>query len=191
MESIVGIFQSVASAEQAVKDLLSSGMAEQSIVFLSNESPGGDGGVRASSEEKLNKVPTTDAEGDGMGKAMGAVVGGAVGASAGMAAGATVAASLLVPGVGTIFAIGVGAAAALGLGGAAAGAKAGDVAEHAVDAGIPKDDVGFYRELLRRGHSVVIANADSEEHAARAREVFKLQGSEDADAVRRDFLKAA
>lgn len=190
MESVVGIFHAVASAEQAVEDLLGSGMAEQSIVFLSNEAPGSSG-VRASSEEELDKVPTTDTEGDGMGKAMGAVVGGAVGASAGMAAGATIAASLLVPGVGTIFAIGVGAAAALGLGGAAAGAKAGDAAEHAVDAGIPKDDVDFYHQLLRRGHSVVIANVDSEEHAARAREVFKLHSSEDAEAARREFASAA
>ena len=189
MESVVGIFHSVASAEQAVEDLLGSGMGEQSIIFLSNEAPVS-GGMRASSEKELDSVPTTDAEGDGMGKAMGAVMGGSVGASAGLAAGATVA-SLLVPGVGTIFAIGVGAAAVLGLGGAAAGAKAGDVAEHAMDVGIPKDDVQFYHELLRRGHSVVIANGASEELAARAREVFKQQSSEDADTVRKELRKTA
>ena len=189
MESVVGIFRSLASAEQ-VEDLMESGMAEQSIVFLSNQAPE-KGGSRAESEEKLDEVPTTDAEGDGMGKAMGAVVGGAVGASAGMAAGATVAASLLVPGVGTIFAIGVGAAAALGLGGAAAGAKAGDVAEHAVDAGIPRDDVEFYREMLRRGHSIVIANVESEADASRAREIFKQEGSEDVASARKELRKAA
>lgn len=190
MQSVVGLFRSVAEAEQAVEDLISSGMAEQSIIFLSNEAPGMRG-VRATSEKKLDEVPTMDTEGDGMGKTMGALAGGAVGASAGLAAGATVAASLLVPGVGTIFAIGVGAAAALGLGGAAAGAKVGDVAEHAVDAGIPKDDVQFYHELLRRGHSVVIANVDSTEHAARAQEVFKQHGTEDVDAARRELKKAA
>jgi len=48
-----------------------------------------------------------------------------MGAGAGLSLGSAVA-SLLVPGVGTIFAIGLGAAALLGLGGAAAGAGLGD-----------------------------------------------------------------
>ncbi len=189
MESVVGIFHSLASAEQAVEDLVSSGMKEQSIIFLSSEQPG-ERGMRASAEKELDSVPTTDAERDGMGKAMGAVLGGAVGASAGLAGGAALA-SLMVPGVGTIFAIGLGAAAALGLGGAAAGAKAGDITEHAMGVGVPKDDVKFYHEVLRRGHSVVIANVDSEEDAAKARAVFKQQGSEDVEATRREFGKAA
>jgi len=189
MESVVGIFHSLNSAEQAVEELVGSGMTEQSIIFLSNEAPAG-GGMRTVSEKELDKVPTDDAEGDGMGKAMGAVMGGAMGASAGLAGGAAVA-SLMVPGVGTIFAIGVGAAAALGLGGAAAGAKAGDVAEHAMDVGVPKDDVQFYHAVLRRGHSVVIANVESEEDAAKAKAVFKQQGSEDVDATRRELREAA
>ena len=189
MESVVGIFHSVSAAEQAVEELVGSGMTEQSIIFLSNEAPVR-GGARAASEQELDELPTTDAEADGMGKTMGAVVGGAMGASAGLAGGAAVA-SLMVPGVGTIFAIGVAAAAALGLGGAAAGAKAGDVAEHAMDVGVPKDDVQFYHEVLRRGHSVVIANVEREEDAAKARAVFKQQGSEDVDATRRELRKAA
>jgi hypothetical protein len=58
---------------------------------------------------------------------------------------------LLVPGVGTIFAIGKGAAALLGLGGAAAGASLGEASEQAADIGVPKDDTFLYRELLKRG----------------------------------------
>jgi len=69
-------------------------------------------------------------------------------------------ASLLVPGVGTIFAIGMGAAALLGLGGAAAGAILGEASEQAADIGVPKDDTFLYRELLKRGRSLVIANVD-------------------------------
>jgi hypothetical protein len=173
MYSAVGIFPSVVSAEHAVRDLLSIGMTERSIVFLTGSRE--DSAVRVSSEKELDRVPTMDAESDGMGKAMGAVLGGAVGASAGLAGGAAMA-SLLVPGVGIIFALGVGAAAVLGLGGAAAGAKAGDAAEHAMDVGIPRDEVKFYHEVLRRGRSLVIANADGEELAERARTVFKQQG---------------
>src|SRR3981081_638487 len=88
MQSVVGIFSSLASAEQAVEGLLGSGMTQQSIIFLSSESP--DRGGTRSAEQKLETIPTTDAEPDGMGKAMGAVVGGAVGASAGLAGGGAV-----------------------------------------------------------------------------------------------------
>ena len=189
MQSVVGIFPSVAAAEQAIEGLLGSGMTKQSIIFLSPEPPQSFSG-RSSEESALETLPTTDAERDGMGKAVGAVLGGAVGASAGLAGGAAVA-SLLVPGVGTIFAIGLGAAAALGLGGAAAGAKVGDVTEHALDVGVPKDDVPFFHELLRRGRSLVIANVESEEQAATARSIFKQQGSEDVEAARRELRKAA
>src|SRR5260370_11511329 len=157
MQSVVGIFPSVASGERGVEGLLGSGMTQQSTIFLSGESP--DRGDTRSAEQELEAMRTTDAEPDGMGKAMGAVVGGALGASAGLAGGAAVA-SLLVPGVGTVFAIGLGAAAALGLGGAAAGAKAGDVTEHALDVGVPKDDVQFYYDLLRQGPSLVISDGD-------------------------------
>jgi hypothetical protein len=189
MQSVVGIFPSLAAAEQAVEGLLSSGMTQQSIIFLSAESPQSTSG-KMPDENRLETIPTTDAEPDGMGKAVGAVLGGAVGASAGLAGGAAIA-SMLVPGVGTIFAIGLGAAAALGLGGAAAGAKAGDVTEHALDVGVAKDDVPFYRQLLRRGRSLVIANVESEEQAAIARSVFKQQGSEDVEAARTELGRAA
>src|SRR5260370_12507477 len=85
MQSVVGIFRSLASAEQAVEGLLGSGMTQQSIIFLSGELP--DRGGTRSAEQELEAIPTTDAEPDGMGKAMGAVVGGALGASAGLAGG--------------------------------------------------------------------------------------------------------
>lgn len=189
MESVVGIFKSATSAELAVQELLGQGITHESIILLSNEAPN-QAGVKSATTGELHKVPTTDAESDGMGSAMGAVVGGAVGVSAGMAAGATVA-TLLVPGLGAIFAIGVGAAAALGLGGAAAGAKAGDVAEHAMDIGVPKDDVQFYRELLRHGRSIVIVHADSEERAEKARDVLKRQGGQDVASARDELQKVA
>ncbi len=189
MESVVGVFNSLATAEEAIEGLVDSGTQEECIIFLSGESPK-DAEVHALSETNLDSLPTTDAEGDGMGKAMGAVLGGAMGASAGLAGGAAVA-SLMVPGVGMIFAIGLGAAAALGLGGAAAGAKAGDAAEHAMDIGVPKDEVQFYHELLRRGHSLVIANVDDKDVAGRTREIFRQKGSEDVDALRSELRSAA
>jgi len=188
MQSVVGIFPSVVSAERAVRGLLSIGVTEPSIVLLSGARK--DCAVRVSAEKELDSVPTTDAESDGMGKALGALLGGAVGASAGLAGGAAVA-SLLVPGVGTIFALGVGAAAVLGLGGAAVGAQAGNATEHAMDVGVPRDEVKFYHEVLRHGRSLVIANAEGEELAEGARTVFEEQGGEDVGTARREFEKAA
>jgi hypothetical protein len=180
MESVIGIFGSRVAAEQAVRGLVARGLSSQFITFLSGE---------AGSAEVEN-LPTTDAENDGMGETMGAVVGGAVGAGAGLSLGSAVA-SLLVPGVGPIVAIGLGAAALLGLGGAAAGAKAGDLSEHAMDKGVPRDDVSFYRELLKRGRSIVIAEVDHEDQAASAREVFEQRGGEDVDAARKELHSAA
>jgi len=191
MKSAVGIFHSVGSAQQAVEGLLSVGVAKESIIFLSNEVPV-DGGVASTptaTKEKLDRVPTTDGERDGMGKAVGAVLGGAIGAGAG-AAGAAVA-SLMVPGVGPILAIGLGAAAVLGLGGATAGATVGHRTEHAFEDGVAKDDVKLYHAALRRGLSLVIAHVDSENQLAAAEKVFKQHGSQSVDALQRELEKAA
>jgi len=180
MQNIVGIFGSRIAAEQAVRGLLARGISQESIIFLTGEA----------GSTQVEKLPTTDAESDGMGEAVGAVVGGAVGAGAGLSLGSAVA-SLLVPGVGTIFAVGLGAAAVLGLSGAAAGATVGEESEHAMDIGVPRDDVFFYRQMLKRGRSLVIANVESEDQAATAKELFHNRGGEDVDAARKELESAA
>ncbi len=134
-------------------------------------------------------VPTTDAEAPGMGEALGTYVGGVIGASAGLFLGSAVA-SLAVPGVGPVFAAGLGAAAALGLGGAVAGHSVGEAAEHALEEGVPRDDVQFYRDLLKQGRSVVIGMAQSDEQATATREVMKAHGAEDTDAARRHWQES-
>jgi hypothetical protein len=189
MQSVIGVFSSVTSARQAVEGLMDYGMSERSIIFLTRESDE-NAPIPSMSAEDIHKIPTTDAERDGMGKAVGAVVGGAVGSGAGMAGGAAIA-SLLVPGVGPILAAGVGAAAVLGLGGLVAGAKAGDVAEHAMDTGTAKDDVRRFPELLREGRSLVIAHPESEQFAAKARDVFQRNGGKDMASMRGEIGKVA
>lgn len=189
MQTMAGIFGSRIDAEQAVRGLVNRGIQRDCIILLSTESLE-ECTAGKCAEKKVEEIPTTDAEADGMGAGMGALVGGGVGASAGLAGGAAVA-SWLVPGVGTIFAIGLGAAAVLGLGGAVAGAKAGDVAEHKLDIGVPKDDVFFYRELLRQGRSLVIVNLESDDMAAAAKDAFEEQGGEDVETARRELRPAA
>jgi hypothetical protein len=189
MESLVGIFQSRSAAQDAAAELVNRGIPRESIIFLTAESlPGRSDSAAANSS--LESVPTTDAEADGMGMAAGALLGGGIGASAGLAGGAAIA-SVLVPGVGLIFAIGLGAAAVLGLGGAAVGAKAGEVTEHALDVGVPRDDVSFYRELLKRGRSLVIANVDDEKSAETAKSVMEQRGGENVTEARKELSPAA
>ena len=189
MQTTVGIFRSRSGAEQAVRGLVNRGIQRDCIILLSTESLV-TSTASESAEKKVEKIPTTDAEADGMGAGMGAVVGGGVGASAGLAGGTAVA-SWLVPGVGTIFAIGLGAAAVLGLGGAVAGAKAGEVMEHKLDIGVSKDDVFLYREVLRRGRSLVIVNLESDDLARAAKDAIAERGGDDVETVRRELRPAA
>jgi hypothetical protein len=180
MQTVVGVFQSRSTAEDAVRDLLENVLPDRSIIFLTSERP----------EAQISSVPTTDAESEGMGKALGAVVGGAVGAGAGFALGG-MAVSLAVPGIGPILAAGLGAAALLGLGGAAVGAEVGQASENAMDEGVPKDDVYFYRDLLRSGRTLVIGEADSDTQAREGRAVFEKYGAEDIDDARKTWRSAA
>ena len=99
METTIGVFASRDEAEGAVKELLERGVPEESIVFL----------TRSESEAKT------------IAKELGTFVGGFLGGAAGMTTG-VVAATLLLPGIGTVFALGIGAAALLTGAGAGAGA---------------------------------------------------------------------
>jgi hypothetical protein len=163
MQSVVGIFTTRSAAELAVQGLMAVPISPQSITLLSGEA----------GKSRIATLATTDAESDGMGEAVDGVVGGAVGASAGLSLGSAIAS--LLPGVGTVFAIGLGAAALMGLGGAAAGASLGEASEQAADIGVPKDDTFIYRELLKRGRSLVIANVDDPALASMAEKILSTR----------------
>lgn len=177
MESIVGIFNSLADAERGAAMLRSMGIAEDRMTVLS---PHGTG------DQIEEQVTTSDTEQPGMGSALGGTVGAALGAAGGATAGAA-AASLLIPGVGPVLAIGLIGAALLGAGGAAAGAMAGGAMETALADGLPRDEVYVYEDALRRGRSVVIAFADSEEIAENARAELARAGAESVDAAREEW----
>jgi anti-sigma B factor antagonist len=156
METAIGVFSSRDHAEQAAGELLRRGVPEQSLVFL----------TRSENEAKV------------IAKQLGAFVGGFAGGAVGMSAG-VVAATLLVPGVGAVFALGFGAAALLGLTGAGAGAAIGT---HALPHGseVPQptpsdqcsDDAAFFREVLKEGRSLIVVRTESQELAKSACEVL-------------------
>ncbi|MGA2923586.1 MAG: STAS domain-containing protein [Candidatus Sulfotelmatobacter sp.] len=160
METAIGVFTSRDHAEKAVKELLERGMPEESIVFLTL------------SENEAKTIA----------KELGAFVGGFVGGAAGITTG--VLASVLLPGIGTVFALGIGAAALLtGAGaGAGAGTAVGSVAT--TDAHAPKpttpeksaEDAAFFREVLKEGRSLIVVRTESKELATSACEVLDRLG---------------
>lgn len=159
METAIGVFTSRDYAEEAAKELLARRVPEESIVFL----------TRSETEAK------------GIAKQLGAYVGGFAGGAAGMSAG-VVAATLLVPGIGTVFALGLGAAALLGLTGAGAGAAMGSSLAHGSDVPQPtagekcSEDVTFFREVLKEGRSLIVVRTENREVANTAVEVLDRLG---------------
>ena len=151
METAIGVFASRDNAEGAVKELRARGVPEQSIVFL----------TRSESDAK------------NIAKEFGAYVGGFVGGAAGMTTG-VVAATLLLPGIGTVFALGFGAAALLGLAGAGAGASVSSAAAHDPEAPQPtaeeksSEDVAFFQEVLKAGRSLIVVRTDAKDLATLA-----------------------
>jgi hypothetical protein len=176
MKSVAGIFSSREQAERAAGELVERGVARDRISFLV---PG------MTDAEVQGATPTTETEGEGMGKAVGAVVGGASGAALGSFGGA--AASLLIPGIGPVAAIGLAAMALFGVGGALAGAAVGSSVENDVFDGLPRDDLFVYEEALRGGRSVLIALVDGDEEREMAREVLERAGAESVDAAREQW----
>jgi anti-sigma B factor antagonist len=151
VETAIGVFSSRDHAEEAVKELRQRGVPEQSIVYL----------TRSESEAKA------------VAKEFGSYVGGFVGGAAGMSAG-VVAATLLLPGIGPVFALGLGAAALLGLTGAGAGRTLGSAVTRDADAPQPtpedkcSEDCAFFREVLKEGRSLIVVRTESQESASSA-----------------------
>jgi hypothetical protein len=176
METVAGIFQSRAQAEEAVRELHSLGIPNDRIALLT---PG------MSDEQVENAVPTADSEQPGMGQAMGGTVGGALGVAGGASLGAA-AASLLIPGVGPVIAGGILGAAILGAGGTAAGIAAGGALEKELVSGLPHDELYLYEDALRQGRSVVIAFIEGGEIYA-AQSALASAGAESIDAARENW----
>jgi anti-sigma B factor antagonist len=151
METAIGVFSSRERAEAAVRELLGTRVPEESIVFLTRSEP----------------------EAVTHGKQAGATVGGFMGMATGMSAGVA-AATLMLTGIGTVFALGFGAAALLGLAGAGTGAAVGKSMTKGGDSPQPtpdekcSEDALFFREVLREGRSLVVVRTESKETVSSA-----------------------
>ena len=167
METISGIFETRAGAEQVVRQVQSLGIPNDRIALLTPD---------MSMNQVEHDVPISDTEAPGEGKALGGVVGGAIGAAGGVSLGAA-AVSLMVPGVGPILAAGILGAAVLGIGGAATGMAVGEALDKGLVDGIPRDELNLYKQSLKEGHSVVIAFVEDEGSVERIRDAFEKAGA--------------
>jgi anti-sigma B factor antagonist len=159
VETVIGVFSSRGSAENAVLELLEQQVPPEEIVFLTR--CGGEG------ESVLKRWGTT--------------FGGVVGFATGMSAGVGAAILMMVPGVGQVAALGIGAAALLGLAGMGAGSMLGKGAAEAAAAPDPhaekvSEDVNFFREVLAEGRSLVVVRTETTETAKVANEILNRLG---------------
>lgn len=159
METAIGVFASRDRAEEAMKELQQRGVPEKSVNYL----------TRSETEAKT------------IAKEFGTYVGGFMGGAAGMSAG-VLAATLLLPGIGPVFALGFGAAALLGAAGAGAGRTVGSAAAHDAGAPIPtadencSEEAAFLREVLKEGRSLIVVQTDLQQIATQACEILDRLG---------------
>lgn len=162
MRAITGIFSSLADGSRAAQRLATVIGAEH-VNLLTPEA------TRA----EVKRVPTTE-DMRPVGAPMGATLGGALG----------VAAAVLIPGVGQVTALGVAAAALFGAAGGVLGWKAGDAADRALSGGLPVDELYFYEDALRQGHTVLVALVEDAEQEPVVHDILSLCGAESVDAAR-------
>jgi hypothetical protein len=173
MRAVAGVFDSREDANRAYTELRRAGFSPDDLNYLSPDS----------SEAEIHRVPVSETEQPGVGKAIGGVVGAAIGMAGGFELG--IGASALIPGVGPVLAAGLAGMALVGAGGAAIGAAAAGRADQNSTEGLPADEIFFYEDALRRGKTVIIVMANGGREAERARELMASAGAESIDAARR------
>jgi hypothetical protein len=170
MEAISGVFKTRPDAERAVVEAHKVVPADK-IALLTP-------GTADQIAKEVQSVPTDASEQPGIGKAFGALLGGGVGITGGSLLIA------LVPGLGPVTALGLLGAAILGAAGATVGATVAGKIEESGDRGLPEDEIFVYEDALRKGKTVVVAIADSDNSASLLRELLTAEGAESVDAAR-------
>lgn len=154
-KTIVGLYDDLDTARQAVQELERNGFRREDISLAARDSSGHE--KTLSGDEAIEGKDV--AKGVEAGAGVGAVLGGLAGLLVGIGA-------LTIPGIGPVIAAG-----ALGstLAGAGIGAVAGGLVGALTQAGIPEDEANYYAEGVRRGGTLVMVTApDTMEQKARS-----------------------
>lgn len=152
LKTVVGLYDDLGDARQAVTELKSRGFGDSEVSLIAH----------ASTEEYHRYFDTTSGayraanvdethSGAGTGAGIGALLGGLAGLLAGLSI-------ITIPGIGPI--IGAGPIAST-LAGALAGGVVGGLLGALTDMGVPEEHAGYYSEGVRRGGSLVIVKTSA------------------------------
>lgn len=152
--SVVGVFDSMTEAEDAIRELQNQGYSRDEMSIVAKRT--------------LAKDKTADIAADA---GLGAALGGIGGLLAGLA-GASV------PGIGAIVAGGPVIAMLSGMG---IGAAAGGLIGVLVEAGVPEEEAHTYAESVRRGHVLITLKAENQDRADQACAIMDSHGAVDVE----------
>jgi hypothetical protein len=149
-KTIIAVYNSVASAKDAVQNLINTGIDRQNISLVTYDENGQYANMLEGNQlTHLNADVVDDDVKAGEGAAFGALAGLAIGLGA-----------LAIPGIGPVIAAGPIASALTGAAvGAVAGAATGGIVAALVDMGVPEEEAQVYAESVRRGGAAVIVKA--------------------------------
>ena len=138
MTTVIGLYDRLEDAQNAVSELVSAGFSRENISI-----------VAADTEGKFKTYVGAPGEEAVEGAATGAGVGAAIGGLGGLLVGIG---ALAIPGIGPVLAAGPIASALIGMG---VGAVTGGLIGALVDAGVPEEQANLYAEGIRRGGTLV------------------------------------
>jgi hypothetical protein len=166
METVVGLFDTISEAENAVRALEDAGIPYNHISLVTNDTDGRASQYytgAASAGEDAGAVIASDA-----------TAGAALGGAAGLVMALT---GMVIPGFGAVVAAGWLAST---LAGAALGAATGGLVGALTGAGLPLEDAIYYKEGLHRGGTLVAVRTE-EEMAPRVTRILREAGAVESD----------
>lgn len=160
---IIGSFENLAQAEQAIRALHNAGFQNEQIGFLVRNN--------ADMVEGLQPNPQAEMVADTAGGAIsGGILGGIVGAAA----------ALLIPGIGPVIAGGILAAT---IGGILIGATAGGIIGALTGMGVSQEEAEYYQHEFEAGRAIVAINVDGRtQNPQEARAILRRYGASDINA---------
>ena len=162
MSTVIGVFNDISTAEDAVKALRDKGFKDNEISIVARDDQKGQ---NQKTDMEVGGDMGTDSIADGT------TWGGALGGMAGLLAGVG---ALAIPGIGPIVAAGP-------LAGVLSGAVTGGVAGGLIDLGIPEERGRQYEENLKQGGVLAVIET-SDDKASEASSILRQNGAKDVEA---------
>lgn len=159
-DTVVGVFDGVSAAEQALNGLKSAGFTPAQVSVVAKDKA-----------DTRQLAESTDMAGEGA--ASGAVTGGVLGGLTGFLVGIS---AMVIPGIGPIVGTGILVAT---LAGAGIGAAAGGLVGALVGQGVPEEDAKGYETHVGEGRILLSVAATDIQQAQQARDILHGSGGQD------------